>query len=147
MVRLIEGIRLYYESAGAKIVLSGGKGVNDSIPDAELMRKLSMALNVPERDIIVEPESMSTYDEAKLIKPIVDKEKFLLITSASHMPRSMALFKKQGMNPVAAPTDFLVRQARFAPSSLIPAASNIMKADVAFYEYFGLIKEKILRHI
>lgn len=146
LVRLIEGIRLYKKCPKAKLLLSGGTGDRTNVTDARLMADLSVELGVPKDDIILEPKSMSTFDEAGLIKPIVKDQRFILVTSASHMPRSMALFRKLGMNPVAAPTGHLVKQ--FGDSiSVLPSVSNLKKSDTAFYEILGIIKEKALGRI
>lgn len=146
LVRLIEGIRLYKKCPKAKLVLSGGIGDRTNVTDAILMADLSIELGVPKEDIILEQESMSTFDEARLIKPIVRNQRFILVTSASHMPRSMALFRKLGMNPVPAPTGHLVKQ--FGDSiSVLPSVSNLKKSDTAFYEILGIIKEKALGRI
>jgi uncharacterized SAM-binding protein YcdF (DUF218 family) len=146
LVRLIEGIRLYKKCPGAKLILSGGKGRNTHISDAELMGDLAFGLGVPRDDIILEKESMSTEDETKLLKPILKAEKFLLVTSASHMPRSMGLFRKLGMNPIPAPTGHLVKHFGDS-SSILPSVSNLKKSGTAFYEILGIIKEKVLGRI
>jgi uncharacterized SAM-binding protein YcdF (DUF218 family) len=63
----------------------------------------------PNEDLILESDSKDTNDQARLIQPIVGDDLFLLVTSATHMPRSIALFKSLGMHPIAAPTDWKVR--------------------------------------
>ncbi len=146
LVRLIEGIRLYKKCPGAKLILSGGKGRYTHISDAELMADLALDLGVPREDIILEKESMSTEDEAKLLKPVLKNEKFLLVTSASHMPRSMGSFCKMGMNPIPALTGHLVKQYR-DNISFMPSVSNLKKCEAAFYEILGIIKEKALGSI
>jgi len=146
LVRLIEGIRLYKKCPKAKLVLSGGIGDRTDVTDARLMADLSVELGIPKEDIILEPESMSTFDEAKFIKPIVKNQKFILVTSASHMPRSIALFRKLGMNPVPAPTGHIVKQ--FGDSiSVLPSVLNLKKSETAIYEILGIIKEKVLGRI
>ena len=142
LVRLIEGIRLYKKCPGVKLILSGGIGKCTSITDAELMADLAFDLGVPREDIILEKESMSTEDEAKLLKPVLMNEKFLLVTSASHMPRSMGLFRKLGMNPIPAPTGHLVKQYR-DNISFMPSVSNLKKSQTVFYEILAKIKEKV----
>ena len=146
LVRLIEGIRLYKKCPGAKLILSGGKGRDMHISDAELMGDLAFDLGVPRDDIILEKDSMSTEDEAKLLKPVVRNEKFLLVTSASHMPRSIGLFRKMGMNPIPAPTGHLVKQYR-DNTSFMPSVSNLKKSQAAFYEILARIKEKVMSKI
>ena len=131
---------------GSKLILSGGKGRNSNVSDAELMADLAHELGVPRDDIILEKDSMSTEHEARLLKAVVRNRRFLLVTSASHMPRSVGLFRKMGMNPIPAPTGHLVKQYRDS-ISFRPGISNLKKTEIAFYEILGVIKEKILGRI
>ncbi len=145
IVRLIEGIRLHKMIPGSKLVLSGGPGMHP-VAEAELMLQLSIELGIPRNDIVLETKSVSTLDQARLIKSIVWAERFLLVTSASHMVRAVALFEGLGMDPVPAPTDYLVKH-HDKGSSIMPSSTNVLKSDSMAYEYLGLIKEKLLGNI
>lgn len=147
LVRVIEGIRLYYKIPNVKLILSGG-GRFDPITSAELMVKLSKEIGVDEENIIIENTSLNTNEEAELIKHIVNRDAFLLVTSASHMPRAMALFKQHGMKPIAAPTDHRIKKTRLLNyNSLFPNGGNLGNTETAFYEYLGFIKERLAGHI
>lgn len=148
LVRLIEGIRLHRQIPGSKLILSGGSSKYEPTTNAELMKKMALLLGAKKEDIIIEDSSKNTYEEAKIIKDMIGKEKFILVTSAAHMPRSMALFKKFGMEPIPAPTNHLVKESsKMPPQGFFPNADNIKMVEVAFYEYFGLIKEKLAGRI
>ncbi|MGR3176677.1 MAG: ElyC/SanA/YdcF family protein [Candidatus Anammoxibacter sp.] len=143
LVRLIEGIRIYREIPNSKLLLSGGS-VFDPIPNAKIMADIATAIGVEEDDIIVELESKDTREQAIIIKYIVGSDPFILVTSASHMPRSMALFKKLGMNPIPAPTGHHVKARQtFSPGLFSPNGQEITKAESAFYEYMGLAWAKL----
>ena len=142
LVRLIEGIRIYKKYSRVKLILSGGKGF-DSIPTATVMAHVAKELGVDENDIILESQSKDTKDEAQLIKPIVRNNHFILVTSASHMPRSIALFKKLGMNPIPAPTGYLVKKQNLGPASFFPSSGNLRKAERIFHEYLGIAWAKL----
>jgi uncharacterized SAM-binding protein YcdF (DUF218 family) len=143
LVRLIEGIRIYKKYSRVKLILSGGRGF-DPIPNADVMAHVAKELGVDENDIILESQSKDTKDEAQLIKPLVGNDHFILVTSASHMPRSIALFKKLGMNPIPAPTGYLViRKQGLSPSSFFPGAGNLRKAEAGFHEYLGIAWAKL----
>ncbi|MCD6570392.1 MAG: envelope biogenesis factor ElyC [Deltaproteobacteria bacterium] len=138
LVRLIEAIRLYRQVPGGKLVLSGGKGF-DPASDAEVMARVASMLGVNKQDIILEKESKDTKDQARQIKKIVGGDRFVLVTSASHMPRAMALFEKQGMNPIPAPTGHLVRKPQgFDPMSFYPSSRGLHKIERAMHEYLGI---------
>ncbi len=148
LVRITEGIRLYFISKkeDMKLIVSGG----DVRPTkgADLMARLAREFGVTENNIIIERDSLDTYDEAKLVKDIVKDDQFFLVTSASHMPRSMALFNKCGMSPVAAPTNHRTRRnVRFEMRWLIPSARNIENTETVFYEFLGFVKAKLSGHL
>ena len=143
LIRLIEGIRIYRKYQGAKLLLSGG-AVFDPISEAEIMARVAMEIGVPERDIILESKSKDTRDEALFIKPIVGNELFVLVTTASHLPRSMALFKKLGMNPIPAPIGHSIRDRQgLYYYSFFPSTGNLYKTELAIHEYLGLTWAKL----
>jgi uncharacterized SAM-binding protein YcdF (DUF218 family) len=143
LVRLIEGIRIYRKYPGSKLILSGGI-VFDPVPEAEVLARVAMETGVPERDIILESKSKDTKDEAMFIKPIVGNEPFVLVTTASHMPRSMALFEKLGMNPIPSPIGHRVSEGQgLSPHSFFPSTGNLYKAELAIHEYLGLTWSKL----
>lgn len=143
LVRLIEGIRLQREIRGSKLLLSGGK-VFDTVSDAEIMSEIAKGIGVKEEDIIIEYVSRDTNEQAKLIKSIVGDKMFVLVTSASHMPRSMALFEKAGMNPIPASIGHLVvKSDKISPGLFFPSSGNLEKTETAVYESLGLIWAKL----
>ena len=89
LFRLVEGIRLHKSLPGTKLILSAGTAF-DRVSGAEVMSNAASLLGVEKKEMVLESESKDTEDQAKLIKKIVGSEPFVLVTSASHMPRSMA---------------------------------------------------------
>ncbi|HHL40759.1 MAG TPA: envelope biogenesis factor ElyC [Deltaproteobacteria bacterium] len=142
LIRTVEGVRLYKRLGRARLILSGGS-FSETKP-SELMARLAVELDVAADDLIVEKQSLNTHEEAVLLKPLLEDRRFLLVTSASHMPRAMALFRAQGLDPVAVPTGHLVSRER---SVGLPSAKGVEMAERAFYEYFGLLKERLMGHI
>ena len=138
MVRMVEGVLLYRQNPGSKLIVSGGL-VDSSVSDAEVMSNVALAMGVSHQDIILEDQSRDTEDEAQLLRPVVQNDTFILVTSASHMFRSMRLFESYGMHPLPAPTDYLVRDTdTFNPDSAFPEPGALAKATRAVYEYLGL---------
>lgn len=143
LVRLMEGIRLYRELAGAKLIVSGGSWPGER-PQAELMAEAAQTLGVRPEDIVLESQSRDTEEEARRIKPVVGSETFVLVTSAPHMVRAMALFKKMGMNPIAAPTEYLVRHGPCCTlDDFLPGWKGLREAERAEHEYLGLAWAKL----
>ncbi|MBW2649390.1 MAG: YdcF family protein [Deltaproteobacteria bacterium] len=91
----------------SRLVFSGG-AVFDPVSEAEVMARAAEIMGVEGDRIILEEISRDTGDQARLVQKIVGDERFILVTSASHMPRSMVLFRKSGMEPIPAPTDYRV---------------------------------------
>jgi len=142
-VRLLEGIRLQRMLPESKLVLSGGS-VFDRVPHARVMADVAAAIGVDKQNIVLQTRSRDTKDEVRQIRQIVGSDKFILVTSASHMPRSMAMFKKLGLDPIPAPTDHSVKERQaISPSMFFPSAGNLSKAEIAVYEYLGLMWAKI----
>lgn len=142
LIRVIEGVLIYRENPGSKLVLSGGSG-SESYPEAIGMADLAKAIGVDENDIVVESDSRDTKDQARLIKTIVGDKSFILVTSAYHMPRSMALFKKLGMKPIPAPADYLVTKGKIGINSFFPGSGALRKSEIAVHEYLGMVWAKL----
>ena len=136
--RLVEGVRIHKLLPESCLVLSGGS-VFDPVPEAKVMARAAEVMGIGGNKIILEQLSRNTADQARFIHEIVGDEKFILVTSASHMPRSMALFQKSGMRPIPAPTDYWVKKRqRTGPGVFFPSADSFRKMERVFYEYLGL---------
>jgi uncharacterized SAM-binding protein YcdF (DUF218 family) len=147
MIRLAEGVRMYRELPGARLIVSGG-GRPSGLPEAPAMAKVAESLGVSPQDILLEKESIDTESEARLVKPMVGAEPFVLVTSASHMPRAMALFRKQGTSPIPDPTDYLIKGPdELKAGDLYPSDEGLKFAGRAIYEYGGLAWETLRGHI
>ena len=134
-----EVLRLYHEIENVKIITSGYPGVYD-IPEAVRTANIFMNLGIPKEDIIIHDKPKDTKEEAIETKKLLGDKPFILVTSAYHMPRAMALFQKEGLNPIAAPANVKIRENKY---SSIPSGSNIKGTQVALHEYIGMIWSKI----
>lgn len=146
LIRLIEAIHLYKKIPGSKLILSEGK-VFDPIPGAETMSEVAQVMGVNQEDIILESESRDTVDEARLIKPIVGSDTFILVTSASHIPRSLGIFKKLDMHPIPAPVGHRTKYGHMSPDTLFPDSESLRKIETALHEFIGIIWAKLRRQI
>lgn len=138
LARTVEGVRLYRQLPAATVVLSGGP-VFGSGSDAETMSALSVELGVPRERIVVEGASEDTESQARVIREMLKGERCILVTSAVHMRRSLALFRKQGVDALPAPTHYLSQSnAALQPANFFPRPGRIRGADAAMHEYLGL---------
>lgn len=143
LVRLVEGIRLYREIRGTKLLLTGG-GFYESVSESETMEKVARSLGVAPGDIVIETESRDTKDQARIVGSIVGNDRFILVTSSWHMPRSMAMFRKAGLDPIPAPTGHLVKRGLWSTGKLfLPSSGGLKRAEIAFHEYLGLFWAKL----
>jgi uncharacterized SAM-binding protein YcdF (DUF218 family) len=137
LARLIEGIRIYRRLPQTKLILSGGPGFTNT-SDGAIMAQAAQALGVPAAAIVAETAARDTEEQAQLIKPIVQQDQFILVTSANHLPRAMALFQKVGLQPIPAPADFQVKTSLLlTPGYFYPSVEALSKTDRSFYEFWG----------
>jgi len=139
LARLVEGVRVLQFYPEARLLLVGGGYFNDT-PEAVAMQGVASFLGVDSARVSLESESIDTAGQAVRVREIVGEDALVLVTSAVHLPRAMALFRKQGMNPLPAPTQHLVRpEAQLMLSFFFPSAGNLGNLKAAWHEYLGLL--------
>lgn len=140
LARLVEGVRVHKLCRGSKLVLSGGK-VFGQISESEVMAQKARSFGVKEEDLVLEDNSPDTETQARLVKSLVKDSRFIMVTSAVHMPRAMGLFRKEGLEPVAAPADFSPRGGT-DPRRFLPQVASLGKSTEAINEYLGMAWSK-----
>lgn len=148
--RVIYAAQLYRQQKAPIIILSGGRidwrgGGN---PESADMADILTSIGIPSEVIIQEPESLNTYQNAVNVQKILASrgiEKVLLVTSAMHMPRSLKIFQRLGMDVIAAPTDFLVSQGELQELSSTPKAAilNLLPDTNNLHQFTSALKEYI----
>jgi len=109
------------------------------VPDARVLADIAQVIGVDKQDLVLEDNAMDTKDEARFIRELVRDDKFILVTSAAHMPRSMALFRNQGMEPIPAPAGHIIKKrGGFGPGIFFPGAGELYQTERAVYEYLGM---------
>lgn len=137
LARLVEGLRLQRVFPESRIILSGGSAFKER-PHAEILAEAAESLGIGRDRIVLESRPEDTEAEAMFIAQTVGDDPFILVTSAFHMPRAVALFKKQGLNPIPAPTDYFTKTSTaFRPPEFFPSADNLEKLRLAAHEYLG----------
>lgn len=134
--RVLEGVIIHKTIAGSKIIFTGYEG-STNISTAKMNAALAMALGVKEENIIINGEPKDTKEEALFAKSIVKDEPFVLVTSATHMPRSMKLFNSLDLNPIAAPTNF--EKDNFKGYMRTPNIHSFFISSKAVHEYLGIL--------
>jgi len=156
--RVVYGAMLYRQGKASRILVGGGTISwieNRSTTPAEEMAEVVQWLGVPTEAVLIQNRSLNTYEEAVLDAEILRKlgcRTVLLVTSAMHMPRSAALFEKQGLVVIPAPIDFKITESNqpfknmtweSAVLGIIPDASNLSLTSAAMKEYIGLLVYKL----
>ena len=153
--RVIYAAYLYKNQKAPIILASGGNlefvGAKPTTPASDMASLLSF-MGVPTQDIWEEDQSQNTYEDAVFSARMLKArniQQVILVTSALHMPRSVALFEKQGIKAIPAPADFTVTRAGWndlihAPLpaqviNLLPSASNLNLTSNVLKEYLGLV--------
>lgn len=124
-LRLLEAARLYHLLDRPTIIVSGG--VTERQPGArsegDAMRSAILELGIPSDKVLVEAESKTTHDEAREIARMLagrPRQPIVIVTSPTHLPRALAVFRAAGLDPVpsAAPyaSDHSLDRSRWAPS-------------------------------
>ncbi len=155
--RLFMAARLYRAKKAPKLILSGGRlrwqesgGVSSQTSEATDMAQLLVELGVPSQALLLEPNSFNTRQNAVYVQQILKQQKInriLLVTSAFHMTRSAAIFRRLGIIVVAAPTDFAVTEQDLDGHdgvqglllSLLPDARSQEMTTKALKEFIGLV--------
>lgn len=135
LTRLTEGVRQLSLGQDCKLVVSGWSGGLSSRAHAEVMFDAAVELGVSPQSIIKFPLAKDTIEEAQFMKWEVAAAPFRLVTSASHMPRAMAIFTNAKLNAVAAPTDFAQRKTYWWRFD----AQSLLNSQRAIHEYLGLL--------
>lgn len=141
LARLVEGIRLHRQLSESVLVFTGG-AIFDAFSHAQVMAEAAGELGELDPRILLDQPRDTAEEMLALREVIAADEPFLLVTSASHMPRSLALAKAAGLTPMPAPTDFLVKQSlerERHPGDYFPSAAALRRSERAVYEYLGLV--------
>lgn len=150
--RLLYAAWLYQQGVADNLLLAGGRAPGATTTEAEEMRHALLIMGIPESALWYEDESVNTYENALFSKPILDAKgvnTIVLVTSATHMPRSMGIFAKMGYEVIPAPTDYYTvapewdEETRLTPSEallyLLPSADALEITSRTLKEYIGIL--------
>ena len=137
LARIVGGVDLWKHFPDSKFIVTGH-------PDeTSAMRAVAQRLGVPADRIVEETESRDTKDHPRKLKPLLGESPFLLVTSGTHMPRSAALFRAAGYDPVLAAVDLQIWPTPgvydpYRPGLFIPRVAGLELTSTALHEIAGL---------
>lgn len=130
--RLMEAVKIHREIPESKIIISGSERV------AGVMKEVLVSLGMNETFILTDNGASNTSGSAQNVRKMVGEKRVVLVTSAGHMPRSMMVFRKAGMEPIPAPTDYLTFK-NYMAISYLPSPLHLQNSDLAVHEYVGIL--------
>lgn len=140
--RVITAVKMARRYPRARIIYSGGTAnlVLDNAREADYAKSLFTDLGIEESRVTVERDSRNTHENAIYSRALADPkpgEKWLLVTSAFHMPRSMGLFRKAGFPVEPVPADW--RTSGKVELSPVEFPKGILQVYAACHEWAGLV--------
>ncbi|MBI2714619.1 MAG: YdcF family protein [Rhizobiales bacterium] len=140
--RIIAIGKLARDYPDARIVYSGGDAsLLGNEPEGNFLYPLLDSLGVPRTRVMLELRSRNTEENAVFTKALVQPkpgERWLLVTSAQHMPRAVGCFRRVGFSVEAFPVAWHTRRAlRLAPMEIL--SGGLGRLDNAVHEWIGLV--------
>ena len=142
--RIITAAALALRYPNARVVFSGGSAnvISNDAREADFAGAVFESLGVAKSRLIMERRSRNTVENAQFSKALIapkDGERWLLVTSAFHMPRSVGLFRKAGFAVEPYPVDWRVGGRDDLLSFTNIATDGLGRTDLGVREWVGLI--------
>jgi uncharacterized SAM-binding protein YcdF (DUF218 family) len=143
--RVTAPLELLQRYPKARLVFTGGSGslLGSSSPEAQLVRRFWRAVGLDQGDVVYEDRSRNTFENALFTRDLVKPkqgERWLLITSAMHMPRAVGVFRETGFPVIAYPVDFHTN-GEFWRQGPPPDGQGVV--DSAVHEWLGLVAYRL----
>ncbi len=144
--RMTVPVALLRQYPHLKLLFTGGEAelLTDGMTEAQRARIFFDSMGVDPRQVIYESASRTTYENAVLagtVAGVNPRQPWLLLTSAWHMPRAIATFRKAGWNVTPYPVDFRVGQR--TPWTQYSLADGARKWHMALHEIVGLLAYRL----
>ena len=147
--RIIAAAALAHRYPNVRIVYSGGNAnlvSDDAAKEADYAVVVFESLGVSRDRVISERTSRNTFENAEFSKSVAapkNGERWLLLTSAYHMPRSMGVFRKVGFDVEPYPADWRVGGAADLVNFSVRSIEALGRTELALREWMGLVAYRI----
>ncbi|MCP4615261.1 MAG: YdcF family protein [Bradyrhizobium sp.] len=146
--RIIGAATLAHRYPNARLVFTGGSSrlLHNDAKEADYATALFQGLGIPKSRLTMERLSRNTKENAEFSKELLKPkpgERWLLVTSAYHMPRSMGLFRKAGFPVEPYPVDWKVGTQEDLLTYYINATGGLARFDLGVREWMGLIASRL----
>ncbi|NLZ80695.1 MAG: DUF218 domain-containing protein [Clostridiales bacterium] len=132
--RLDTAVTYLNDNADSKVVVSGGQGRGEDIPEALAMKNYLISIGIKDSRIIMEDKSTNTEENIRFSQSIIaDKDQYtVIVTNKFHIFRATMIARKQGMTNV---------KGLGAPSD------DILVIHYHVREFFAVVKDKLIGNI
>lgn len=134
---LYSNVPVYFTGGSGSLRLQNTKG------EASVAEVLLTDLDIAKERLVLETQSRNTYENFMLLKPLLaTKGRYLLVTSAFHMPRSVAIAEKVGIDVIPYPVDYRSNRAdmRYIELDLF---DHLKSLEPAVSEWIGLFAYRL----
>jgi len=144
--RMTMAVALWRRHPSLRLVFSGGEGelFGSGPSEAERALRFFDSMGVARQAVTLEGRSQNTYENAVFTAqlPGVDRHlRWLLLTSAWHMPRSLATFQKAGWNVTPYPVDY--RTGGITPLSSYNLGEGAERWELLLHEWIGIVSYRL----
>lgn len=142
--RILRGIDLVKKGQADYLIISGGDGglIQSGKSEAVLLQDFALKQGLQKRQIIIDPKSRNTHENAIETAKIIKKEKLnslLLITSAFHMFRAHGAFRQSGLTVDLLPVDHHGRIASLDFRNFLPSSDSMSRSRLVIHEIIGIL--------
>ena len=146
--RIVSAATLAHRYPNVRLVYTGGSPrlLHNDAKEADYATALFQGLGIPKSRLTMERLSRNTKENAEFSKELLKPkpgERWLLVTSAYHMPRSIGLFRKAGFPVAAYPVDWKVGTKEDLLTYYVNAAGGLGRFDLGAREWMGLIASRL----
>ena len=135
--RLMEGVRLLRHLPQAQLIVSGAPGLS-RLSHARVSETAALSLGVEPSRIVRLDDPRDTHDEVAELRRRLGDKPFVLVTSAAHLPRAMAMCQRAGLHAYPAPADFMLDEWTW--SDLVTWDARALNASTrSLHEWVGLL--------
>lgn len=140
VARCLHAAELYHQGDPCRVVVSGGEAEPGAPPLAAAMRSLLVDLGVDPSDITEEGTSLNTHENAARVAALLRHRgrHVVLVTEATHMPRAVRAFRRQGVEAIPAPCPYQATSHALSAEDLLPDVRAVIRCQEALYEWVGM---------
>jgi uncharacterized SAM-binding protein YcdF (DUF218 family) len=147
--RLFAAAALAHRYPQARVIYSGGSAnllADDAAKEADIAMTVFENLGIPQQRLSMERLSRNTEENAEFSKALASPkpgERWLLVTSAYHMPRSIGVFRRAGFAVEPYPVDWRTASGGDLLSPFLFGSDGLQRTDTALREWMGLAAYRI----